>query len=63
MCLLINFQIIVRMKNEMEIRIANTGTFGKPPWFDFVKNEYMACREAVGLCDYSSFTKIDLWVK
>ncbi|XP_023287737.1 pyruvate dehydrogenase phosphatase regulatory subunit, mitochondrial isoform X2 [Orussus abietinus] len=42
-------------------KIANTNTFGKPPWFDCVAEEYAACRETVGLSDYSSFTKIDLW--
>ncbi|CAG9855595.1 unnamed protein product [Phyllotreta striolata] len=44
-------------------RMAYTNTFGKPPWFDFVEREYRACRESVGLSDYSSFTKIDLWSK
>ncbi|XP_059488036.1 pyruvate dehydrogenase phosphatase regulatory subunit, mitochondrial [Neocloeon triangulifer] len=44
-------------------RIANTNTFGKPPWFDIVESEYTACRETVGLSDYSSFTKMDLWSK
>lgn len=44
-------------------RIAKTNTFGKPPWFDFVANEYSYCREAIGLSDYSSFTKIELWVR
>lgn len=43
-------------------RIAYTNTYGKPPWFEFVRNEYSACREQVGLSDYSSFTKIDFWV-
>lgn len=43
-------------------KIAYTNTFGKPPWFDAVAQEYAACREAIGLSDYSSFTKIDLWV-
>lgn len=43
-------------------RISQTKTFSKPPWFDNVAEEYRACREAVGMCDYSSFTKIDLWV-
>ncbi|XP_066995066.1 pyruvate dehydrogenase phosphatase regulatory subunit, mitochondrial isoform X2 [Anabrus simplex] len=42
------------------LRIAYTSTFGKPPWFDIVSEEYAACRETVGLSDYSSFTKIDL---
>lgn len=44
-------------------RIAETDTFGKPVWFDLVAGEYAACRESVGLSDYSSFTKIDLWSK
>ncbi|XP_014478147.1 PREDICTED: pyruvate dehydrogenase phosphatase regulatory subunit, mitochondrial isoform X2 [Dinoponera quadriceps] len=42
-------------------KIAYTNTFGKPPWFDQVAQEYAACREMIGLSDYSSFTKIDLW--
>ncbi|KAI5700708.1 hypothetical protein M8J75_002244 [Diaphorina citri] len=37
-----------------------TGTFGKPHWFELVAEEYEACRETVGLSDYSSFTKLDL---
>uniref|UniRef100_A0A8D8PN36 Pyruvate dehydrogenase phosphatase regulatory subunit, mitochondrial n=1 Tax=Cacopsylla melanoneura TaxID=428564 RepID=A0A8D8PN36_9HEMI len=37
-----------------------TRTFGKPHWFDHVAEEYEACRETVGLSDYSSFTKLDL---
>lgn len=43
-------------------RIAETNTFGKPPWFDLVANEYSVCRESVALSDYSSFTKIEIWV-
>lgn len=42
-------------------KVAYTNTFSKPPWFDSVSNEYAACREFIGLSDYSSFTKIDLW--
>lgn len=41
-------------------RIANTNTFKKPSWFQYVKDEYQACRETVGLLDYSSFTKLEL---
>lgn len=44
-------------------KIAYTNTFSKPPWFEPVSEEYAACRERVGLSDYSSFTKIDLWVR
>lgn len=43
-------------------KIAHTKTFGKPHWFETVQREYWACREAVGLADYSSFTKIDIQV-
>ncbi|XP_076762368.1 pyruvate dehydrogenase phosphatase regulatory subunit, mitochondrial isoform X2 [Xylocopa sonorina] len=42
-------------------KIAYTNTFSKPPWFEQVSHEYAACRETIGLSDYSSFTKIDLW--
>ncbi|XP_073975671.1 pyruvate dehydrogenase phosphatase regulatory subunit, mitochondrial isoform X2 [Rhodnius prolixus] len=44
-------------------RIACTNTFGKPPWFQCVASEYEACRESVGLSDYSSFTKVEIWSK
>ena len=46
-----------------KFRIAETKTFGKPHWFDIVAAEYEACREKIGLLDYSTFTKIDLWSK
>lgn len=48
---------------NLSFRISDTKTFGKPHWFDFVSVEYDACREKVGLADYSSFTKMDLWSK
>ncbi|CAG0879333.1 unnamed protein product [Darwinula stevensoni] len=47
---------------ESSLRIARTETFGKPPWFDLVHGEYLACRERVGICDFSSFTKLELWL-
>ncbi|XP_050361325.1 pyruvate dehydrogenase phosphatase regulatory subunit, mitochondrial isoform X1 [Nymphalis io] len=47
-------------ENPQPFKIAHTKTFGKPHWFETVQREYWACREAVGLADYSSFTKIDL---
>lgn len=37
-------------------------TFFKPPWFDYLESEYMACRRKVALLDYSSFTKLEVWV-
>lgn len=43
--------------------IGDTNTFGKPHWFDIVGSEYDACREKIGLTDYSSFTKLDIWSK
>jgi pyruvate dehydrogenase phosphatase regulatory subunit len=36
------------------------GTFGKPPWFEFVRDEYIACRKGVAVMDMSSFTKFEL---
>ncbi|KAL3289639.1 hypothetical protein HHI36_023048 [Cryptolaemus montrouzieri] len=36
------------------------GTFYKPKFFDFMKEEYMACRESVGIIDMSSFSKIEI---
>uniref|UniRef100_A0A1B6D3W9 Pyruvate dehydrogenase phosphatase regulatory subunit, mitochondrial n=1 Tax=Clastoptera arizonana TaxID=38151 RepID=A0A1B6D3W9_9HEMI len=50
-------------KDIQPYRIAQTKTFAKPDWFDLVSAEYAACRESIGLSDYSSFTKIDLWSK
>lgn len=35
-------------------------TFGKPPWFEIVRDEYMACRRGVAIMDMSSFTKFEL---
>lgn len=37
-------------------------TYGKPAWLDLVHQEYVACRERVGLSDMSSFTKFYLEV-
>ena len=53
--------VIIDEMGIAKFRIAETGTFGKPPWFDFVSSEYHACRERLGLADYSSFTKFDIW--
>ncbi len=33
------------------------GTFGKPEFFDQVEEEYLVCREGVGIIDMSSFAK------
>ena len=38
------------------------GTYGKPGWFNAVKEEYKACKERVCLVDMSSFTKIEIKV-
>ncbi|CAH0401761.1 unnamed protein product [Chilo suppressalis] len=50
----------VASQSPRPFKIASTKTFGKPHWFETVQREYWACREAVGIADYSSFTKIDL---
>ncbi|XP_019628751.1 PREDICTED: pyruvate dehydrogenase phosphatase regulatory subunit, mitochondrial-like [Branchiostoma belcheri] len=39
---------------------AGQGTFGKPPWFDAVREEYLACRQNVAVMDMSSFTKLEV---
>lgn len=39
------------------------GTFGKPTFFDNVKEEYWACKEHVCLIDMSSFTKTEVKVR
>ena len=33
------------------------GSFGKPEYFDFIEEEYLVCREGVGIIDMSSFAK------
>lgn len=38
------------------------GTFGKPSWFDSVRDEYNACKQTVGLVDVSSFSQVEIWV-
>lgn len=38
------------------------GSFYKPKFFDFMKEEYLACREGVGIIDMSSFSKIEIKV-
>ncbi|KAK0084432.1 hypothetical protein PV325_007026 [Microctonus aethiopoides] len=36
------------------------GSFYKPKFFDFMKEEYQACKEGVGIIDMSSFCKIEI---
>lgn len=38
------------------------GSFYKPKFFDFMKDEFLACREGVGIIDMSSFSKIEIKV-
>lgn len=38
------------------------GSFYKPKFFDFMKEEFQACREGVGIIDMSSFSKIEIKV-
>ncbi|KAL3275748.1 hypothetical protein HHI36_020494 [Cryptolaemus montrouzieri] len=54
------------LKNEdpgSQFKVASAKSFAKPHWFDRVGLEYESCREGIGLSDYSSFTKIDIWSK
>ncbi|KOC68604.1 Pyruvate dehydrogenase phosphatase regulatory subunit, mitochondrial [Habropoda laboriosa] len=36
------------------------GSFYKPKFFDFMKEEFVACKEGVGIIDMSSFSKIKI---
>lgn len=36
------------------------GSFFKPKFFDFMQEEFLACREGVGIIDMSSFSKIEI---
>jgi pyruvate dehydrogenase phosphatase regulatory subunit len=36
------------------------GSFFKPKFFDYMREEYLACREGVGIIDMSSFSKIEI---
>ncbi|XP_053988034.1 pyruvate dehydrogenase phosphatase regulatory subunit, mitochondrial-like isoform X1 [Hylaeus volcanicus] len=36
------------------------GSFYKPKFFDFIKEEFLACKEGVGIIDMSSFSKIKI---
>ncbi|KAK2577534.1 hypothetical protein KPH14_003619 [Odynerus spinipes] len=36
------------------------GSFYKPKFFDYMKEEFQACREGVGIIDMSSFSKIEI---
>ena len=45
----------------MESRV-NELTYGRPNWFDRVKEEHLACREKVALFDMSAFAKLEIEV-
>ena len=44
-----------------KLNIAQSNTFYKPSWFSVVENEFVAARDAVAICDYTSFAKMDIW--
>lgn len=39
-----------------------SGTYYKPKFFDFMLEEYYACRESIGIIDMSSFSKMKIQV-
>ncbi|XP_015909112.1 pyruvate dehydrogenase phosphatase regulatory subunit, mitochondrial [Parasteatoda tepidariorum] len=55
-----NPDIIGKDVPEPDIQL-RPNTFFKPPWFDLLESEYMACRRKVALLDYSSFAKLEVW--
>ena len=40
----------------------NELTYGRPNWFDRVKEEHLVCREKVALFDMSAFAKLEIEV-
>jgi len=44
-------------REDPPARLPEQGTFGKPDFFDHIEDEYLVCREGVGLIDMSSFAK------
>ena len=46
--------------SNVNIIMLNLGSFGKPIWFEKVRDEYMACRHGVAIIDMSSFTKFEI---
>ena len=56
------FHINLFLFSEEFIQDVQRGTFGKPGWFDMVKAEYWACREAVCVMEMSPFTKFEIEV-
>ncbi len=46
--------------DDDSVDIATSDTFYKPIWFPNVEKEFIASRQAVSLCDYSSFAKIEV---
>jgi len=55
-----DFEDDFQKNEESPYQIAYTKSFMKPHWFDAVRREYRSCRETVAICDYSTFTKLDL---
>lgn len=62
MLLLWLYLSIVFSITEEDFSLAMSNKFGKPTYFDIVKNEYWACRENVCLVDMSSFAKVEIRV-
>ena len=44
-------------REDPPAQLPETGTFRKPEFFDHIEDEYLVCREGVGLIDMSSFAK------
>jgi pyruvate dehydrogenase phosphatase regulatory subunit len=44
-------------REDPPAQLPEKGTFGKPDFFDHIEDEYLVCREGVGLIDMSSFAK------
>ena len=47
---------------HLETERVNENTFGRPNWFNNVKEEHNACRNNVALFDMSAFAKFEIEV-
>lgn len=52
----------INLKGGQKKPIMPKGSFYKPKFFDFMKEEFQACIEGVGIIDMSSFSKIEIKV-
>ena len=48
--------------NSFSESLVNENTFGRPNWFDNVREEHLTCRKSVAMFDLTSFSKFEIEV-